>query len=123
MKSAQTHVNSSLSNFRCYSLSLEFHRQCRDYALPAYLKNQLLRAAASVSLNLCEGCGKPPGSRDRLRFYTIALGSLRESQAVLELAPRPSARLKRLADGLGGALYRLCYPRAPETGAGMTPVI
>ena len=106
-------VNSSLSNFRVYRLSVEFHRECREYRLPAYLKNQLLRAASSISLNLCEGCAKPPGSRDRLRFYTISLGSLRESQAVLELAPQPNPRLKRLADQLGGGLYRLCYPKLP----------
>ena len=47
----------SLSNFRSYQLSLEFHRRCREYSLPGYLKNQLLRAAISVSLNLADQLG------------------------------------------------------------------
>jgi four helix bundle protein len=100
----------SLIRFRTYQLSVEFHGRCREYAFPAYLKNQLLRAASSVSLNLAEGCGKP-SPKDRLRFYHIALGSLRESQAALDLAPREYGELKRLADELGGSLYRLCYPK------------
>ena len=97
----------SLANFRSYQLSVEFHRQCRDYRLPGYLKNQLLRAASSVSLNLAEGCGKT-SDRDRLRFYSIAMGSVREVQAALDLAPTQNARLKCLADQLGGAVYKLC---------------
>ena len=97
----------SLVNFRSYQLSLEFHRQCREIRLPGYLKSQLLRAASSVSLNLAEGCGKE-SDRDRLRFYSIAMGSIREAQAALDLAPIQSPRLKKLADQLGGAVYRLC---------------
>jgi four helix bundle protein len=100
----------SLSRFRTYQLSVEFHQRCREYSFPAYLKNQLLRAASSVSLNLAEGSGKP-SPKDRLRFYPIAMGSLRESQAALDLAPRECGELKKLADQLGGSLYRLCYPK------------
>jgi four helix bundle protein len=100
----------SLSKFRTYQLSVEFHRACREYYFPAYLKNQLLRAASSVSLNLAEGCGKP-SPKDRLRFYHIAMGSLRESQAALDLAPRECGELKKLADQLGASLFRLCHPK------------
>src|SRR5580704_10939959 len=105
----------SLANFRSYQLSLRFHRECQHYYLPGYLKNQLLRAASSVSLNLAEGCGKP-SDRDRLRFYSIAMGSVREVQAALDLAPTPNLPLKKLADQLGGALYRLC-----SVGVGLKP--
>ena len=97
----------SLSNFRSYQLSLEFHRRCRGYCLPGYLKNQLLRAASSVSLNLAEGCGKE-SDRERYRYYSIAMGSVREVQAALDLAPTQNAALKDLANQLGGAVYRLC---------------
>src|SRR3989338_7460832 len=96
----------SLSRFRSYQLSLEFHRQCRDSSFPGYLKNQILRSSSSISLNLAEGCSKP--GKDRLRFYFIALGSLRESQAALELAPQNHVKLKKLADELGACLFRLC---------------
>ena len=104
----------SLSRFRSYQLSLTFHRRCRDYAFPGYLKNQLLRASSSVSLNLAEGCSKP--GKDRLRFYHIAMGSLRESQAALELAPRDYPELKKLADELGASLFRLCNPKWERLG-------
>ena len=100
----------SLSNFRTYQLSVVFHRRCQEYYFPAYLKNQLLRAASSISLNLAEGCGKPT-TKDRLRFYHIAMGSLRESQAALDLVPRECGELKKLADELGASLFRLCYPK------------
>ena len=39
---------------------------------------QLLNSVASVSANVAEGYGRPT-MRDRARFYSIALGSLRES--------------------------------------------
>ena len=97
-----------LKNFRTYQLSIKFYGLCEHTQLPAFLKSQLLRAASSISLNLAEGSAKPVG-KDRLRFYRIAFGSLRECQAVLDLNPRLSS-LKVVADQLGGGLYRLCYP-------------
>lgn len=39
-----------------------------------------------------------PTARDQLKFYFIALGSLRESQAALDLAPIRRLDLIRLAD-------------------------
>ena len=97
-----------LKNFRTYQLSLSFYHCCEQTRLPAFLRNQLLRASSSISLNLAEGSAKPIG-KDRLRFYLIALGSLRECQAVLDLNPQLE-NVKRSADQLGGCLYRLCYP-------------
>ena len=96
-----------LKNFRTYQLSIKFYGLCEQTQIPAFLRNQLLRAASSISLNLAEGSAKPIG-KDRLRFYRIALGSLRECQAVLDLNPRLN-NLKVMADHLGGSLYRLCY--------------
>ncbi len=107
-------ISFSLSKFRTYQLSLEFHHLCRQYRIPGYLKSQLLRAAASVSLNLAEGCARA-GEKDRLRFYGIAFASLREAQAALDLAELPNpSQIRQLADQLGGSLYRLCNP---ERGA------
>lgn len=81
-------------------------------ALPAYLRDQLLRASSSVALNLAEGSAKPT-RKDQLRYYYIALASLRESQAALDLAPKPNSELRNLADQLGACLYRLCHPKGP----------
>jgi four helix bundle protein len=99
---------SMLSQFRTYTLAVEFHHACRKVALPGYLKGQLLRSSSSVALNLAEGSGKPT-DRDQRKFYFIALGSLRESQAALDLAPVRHSHLVKLADQLGASLYKLCH--------------
>ena len=70
------------------------------------LRTQLLDAASSVALNLAEARGKPT-RRDQLRFFHIAMGSLRESQAVLVLEELSDTRAAACADALGAHLYRL----------------
>src|SRR5205085_10888571 len=40
----------------------------------AFLVDQVRRAAASVTLNFVEGCGRT-GAADRQRFFSIAIGS------------------------------------------------
>lgn len=101
----------SLKTFRTYQLAVEFPRACRGLKLPGYLKDQLLRSSSSVALNVAEGSAKPTAA-DQRRFYAIALGSLRESQASLDLLDHvASAEVLRVADELGGHLYRLCHPR------------
>lgn len=96
-----------LSNFRSYQLSLELYRSCKGIQLPYHLKDQLLRAASSICLNLAEGSAKPT-EKDRKKFYRIALGSCREVQAVIEL--ENITPLNALADQLGGHIYRLSSP-------------
>ena len=96
-----------LSNFRSYQLSLELYRSCKGIQLPYHLKDQLLRAASSICLNLAEGSAKPT-EKDRKKFYRIALGSCREVQAVIELENLTT--LNALADRVGGHIYRLCEP-------------
>ncbi len=97
-----------LKNFRSYQLAVQFHQSCQTIRLPGYLKDQLLRASSSIALNLSEGSAKPT-RRDQLKFYFIALGSLRECQAALDLAPQAPPELVQLADQLGGHVYRLCH--------------
>lgn len=99
-----------LSQFRTYKLAVEFHDSCRSARMPGYLKTQLLRASSSIALNLAEGSGKPT-ARDQLRFYSIAMGSLRECQAAFDLAPTRCPRLIALADHLGASLFKLCRSR------------
>ena len=95
--------------FRSYQLAVEFYRRCQEVKAPAFLKNQLLRAASSIALNLAEGTCKP-SVKERRRYYFIALGSLRECQAAMDLNGSLNPKLKDLADHLGACIYRLCNP-------------
>ena len=72
-------------DFRSYQVAVQVFKQFRSLKLPSYLKDQGLRAASSVVLNLAEGSGKD-SLADRRRFYQIALGSTREVQSILDLA-------------------------------------
>ena len=94
-----------LKNFKTFQISIEFHKACLELSIPGYLKDQLFRASSSVSLNLAEGSAKPT-KRDQLKFYFIALGSLRESQAALEFLPK-NEEINALANKLGAHLYKL----------------
>ena len=96
-----------LTSFRTYTIAIEFHHQCRATQFPDYLKDQILRASSSIALNLAEGSGRYT-YKDQLRFFHIALGSVRECQAVLQLAPRQYPAVIAAADILGAHLYRLC---------------
>jgi len=95
-----------LKNFRSYRLAVEFYRLCQTLKLPRALRDQLARASASVPLNLAEGAGR--SSRDdRVRFYQIAFGSIRECQAILDLAPSKVVRVISAADCLAAHIYKL----------------
>lgn len=72
------------------------------------MKDQLLRASLSIVLNTAEGSGKTTQPEQR-RFFSIALGSLRETQALLQILRQ--SEIAVLADQLGGHLYRLIYPK------------
>ena len=101
---------STLSTFRSYQLSLQFHGLVSSLKCAGYLRSQLLRASSSVCLNLAEGCGKDSYA-DRKRSYLIALGSLREVQAVIDLTPSASEAMRSMASQLGAYIYRLTHPR------------
>jgi four helix bundle protein len=95
-----------LKDFRTYQLAIQFHRECQKLKLPFYLKDQMLRASSSVALNLAEGSAKPT-KKDQMKFYYIAMGSLRECQAILDITAPMTSLLTERADHLGASLYRL----------------
>jgi four helix bundle protein len=99
-----------LKNFRTFHLSVAFYRQVVSLKLPTHLRDQLHRAASSISLNLSEGAAKS-SPRDQRRFFEIAFGSLRESQAILLLAVDQNHPAVQTADQLAASLYRLLNPR------------
>ena len=97
------------------------HWACRELRISHLLRDQLFRASASVALNLAEGSGKRT-PKEQARFYGIALGSLRECEAVLELERIEDPELLQLINGLGSMLFSLSRRPArdafaiPKTG-------
>ena len=96
-----------MKNFRTYQLSIEFYKDCQGLKLSSIVRDQFDRALLSIPLNLSEGSAKPT-ERDRMKFYFIALGSMREVQTILTLFG--SKALIQQADVLAAHLYRLCHP-------------
>jgi four helix bundle protein len=96
----------ALKNFRAYDSSIEFYKVCKQVKLPHAMRDQLMRAASSISLNLAEGSAKP-SRKERLRYYSIAFGSLREIQAIIRLEELTG--LSDQADHLGAMLYKLVH--------------
>jgi four helix bundle protein len=95
-----------LKNFRTYQLALEFHKTCEAIKTRPHIKDQLSRATLSIVLNLAEGSAKPT-YKDRQRFYAIAFGSFRESQAILQIMDQKE--IFKTSDHLGACLYKLSH--------------
>ena len=97
-----------LHRLRSYQLAVQFYREAVAQSAPRHLRDQLMRAASSVALNLSEGSAKRSPA-DRRRFYEIALGSVRECEAIVELLEPSSQRLKGPVDLLARHVYRLVH--------------
>ena len=97
-----------INNFRTYDLALELYSKCEQIKARHHIKDQLSRASLSIVLNIAEGSGKPTQA-DKRRFYAIALGSLRETQCLLQITNAQSCF--ELANRLGGHIYRLVHPK------------
>jgi four helix bundle protein len=95
-----------MKNFRTFILAVDFYKQIQCQKLPSALGNQLERAAQSIALNLAEGRGRNRKA-DQLRFFHIALGSLRECQAILILANLEDSEVSKTLDSLGAHLCNL----------------
>jgi four helix bundle protein len=93
-----------MKNFRTYQLAVDFYRKCKSVEVSEPIKSQFERASLSVVLNIAEGAGKIT-PKDKRKFYSIAMGSLRETQCILELIERPD--LNNNSQHLAGSLYKL----------------
>lgn len=77
------------------------------------LRSQLQRSAVSVPSNIAEGMGRDESrknihtSRDKVRFYLIAFGSLRECIVQLELLKRQRSELINEISSLSGLWVRV----------------
>ena len=95
-----------LKNFRTYDLAVSFYHQAKALPVTGDAKDQLWRAAWSIVLNLAEGRGKRT-TKDQVRFFHMAFGSLRECQAVLTLELLEDTDAWALLNELAAALYTL----------------
>lgn len=94
-----------MKNFRTYELAMEFYEKCEKIKIKnPVLKDQFERASLSVVLNLAEGSGRI-SMKDRRRFYSIAMGSLRETQCLLKVLKEENIFLE--SDYLAASLYKL----------------
>ncbi len=95
-----------MKNFRTFDLAVQFYRSSQRLKVQRALREQLARAASSIALNLAEGRGKPT-LKDQVRFFHIAFGSVRECQAILQLAELGNHSAFKELDSLAASLYSL----------------
>jgi four helix bundle protein len=99
-----------MQKFRTFQMAKVLYLETKKLRLRGAVRDQLERAALSIATNLAEGSGKI-GEKDRRRFFQIAMGSLRETQALLEITENHEAA--KLADQLGASLYQLLLNPGP----------
>ena len=95
-----------MKKFITFDVAVTFYRQSQQLPLKGPLRDQLKRSASSVVLNLAEGRGKQTQKEQRRFFYT-AMGSVRESQAILILERLENTETWQTLDKLAAHLYRL----------------
>ena len=94
-----------MKKLKTYQLAVRFYNNSKNLYLKEPLRNQFQRAILSIVLNLAEGTAKPT-AKDRRKYYRTSLGSLRETQAILEIINHKA--LITESDRLGACLYKLC---------------
>jgi four helix bundle protein len=95
-----------MKTFRTLELAIEFYQKTEDLKLSGNLKDQLLRASSSISLNLSEGNAKRT-EKEKKRYYHTAYASCQECKTILRLAKIKENEVIDDADKLGAYLYNL----------------
>jgi four helix bundle protein len=103
-----------MTNFKTLDLAIEFYDQVLPIKASGNLKDQLLRAASSISLNLSEGNAKG-SAKDKRHFFQVAYGSLRECQTIFRLLKVEDGKTLKMADQLGASLYKLINSRLKDS--------
>ena len=94
-------------HLRSYQLAVNFYKATQPVQLPVPFKDQLNRAAAGIVLTLAEGTGRKT-LKDQKRFFSMALGSIREIQTIFDLNESMIGNeLHDQIDHLGASVYRL----------------
>ncbi len=94
--------------FRTLDLAVEFYRIVQGIDVKGHLKDQLIRASSSISLNLSEGNAKGTVNEKR-HFFQTAYASLKECKTIFQLMKLDRGECIEKADHLGASLYRLIH--------------
>lgn len=95
-----------MKTFRTLELAIEFYEKTERLNLSGHLRDQLLRASSSISLNLSEGNAKRT-EKEKKRYYHTAYASCQECKTILRLAKSNDENVQDDADKLGAWLYKL----------------
>jgi four helix bundle protein len=104
-KSPLTKEN-EMKTFRTLDLSVEFYELSEKSDVKGNLRDQLLRAASSISLNLAEGNAKRTVP-EKKRYYQMAYASVQECKTILRLAKVSDENILNTMDKLGAWIFNL----------------
>jgi four helix bundle protein len=115
-----------MSTFRTLELAIQFYDSSENLSIKGNLRDQLLRAAASIALNLSEGNAKP-SIKEKKRYYQTAYTSCQECKTILRLAKNPESKVDQMVDHLGASIYKLFNSklttiRVPNSDSGRNTV-
>lgn len=102
-----------MKTFRTLDLAIDFHAQVMKLKQTGHLRDQLLRAAASIPLNLSEGNAKW-SVKEKKRFYQTAYGSVKECQTIFKMLKLTDKSVVKKADHLGASIYKLLDSKITE---------
>ena len=103
-----------MKTFRALDLAVEFYKKTEEVKVTGNLRDQLMRAASSIALNLSEGNAKRT-EKEKKRYYHTAYASCQECKTILQLAGFTGAPISVSADVLGAHLYRLLGSKIQES--------
>lgn len=95
-----------MKTFRTLELAIEFYGKVEEQKVTGNLRDQLLRAASSISLNLSEGNAKR-SVKEKKRFYQTAYASCQECKVILKLAKIEDKEVINMIDKLGAWIFNL----------------
>lgn len=93
-----------MTGFLALDLAVELYQKCERLKLRNPIRDQLLRASLSIALNITEGSGRT-SRRDQKRFYSIAMGLLRETQTLIRIIG--NIELQKAYNHLGALVFGL----------------
>jgi four helix bundle protein len=95
-----------MKTFRTLELAIEFYEVVENLKVKGHMRDQLIRAASSIALNLSEGNAKS-SVKEKKRYYQTAYASLKECEVIFRLIKTKDEKLAGLTNHLGASLYKL----------------